>query len=67
MPLKHAKNIFQVSFIIPPEIIPGRMTLIVTLFLVLIDIFDTVTSQTPTAETMTSISTWLIGIFYFQI
>ena len=31
-----------VSFLIPPKIVPGRMALLVTLFLVLINIFNTV-------------------------
>ena len=29
-----------VSFLIPPEVIPGRMAMLITLFLVLINIFN---------------------------
>jgi hypothetical protein len=33
-----------VSFLIKPEVVPGRMALLVTLFLVLINIFNSVRS-----------------------
>ena len=39
-----------ISFVVPPDVIPGRMALLVTLFLVLVNIFNTVTSNTPKAE-----------------
>ena len=39
-----------ISFVVPPDIIPGRMALLVTLFLVLVNIFNTVTTNTPKAE-----------------
>ena len=32
-----------ISFLVPPEIVPGRMTLLVTVFLVLVNIFNTIT------------------------
>ena len=42
------------------------MTLLVTLFLVLINILNNVTSKTPTIETMmTAISAWLIVCILF--
>ena len=49
-----------VSFLIPPEIVPGRMTLLVTIFLVLINIFNNVTSNSPNVEGLTAISSNLI-------
>ena len=36
-----------ISFLIPMDVIPGRMALLVTLFLVLVNIFNTVTTNTP--------------------
>ena len=39
-----------ISFVVPPDVIPGRMALLVTLFLVLVNIFNTVTTNTPKAE-----------------
>ena len=50
-----------VSFLIPPEVVPGRMALLVTLFLVLINIFNNVTSVSPNTEGMTAISSWMLG------
>ena len=36
-----------VSFLVKPEVVPGRMAMLVTLFLVLINIFNSVRSVTP--------------------
>ena len=33
-----------ISFVVPPDVIPGRMALLITLFLVLVNIFNTVTT-----------------------
>ena len=44
------QKMFSFSFVVPPDIIPGRMALLVTLFLVLVNIFNTVTTNTPKAE-----------------
>ena len=35
------------SFLINPEVIPGRMTMLVTLFLVLINIHNTIQTNSP--------------------
>ena len=40
-------NIFFLSFLINPEVIPGRMTMLVTLFLVLINIHNTIQTNSP--------------------
>ena len=40
----------QAGFLIPPELVPGRMTLLVTIFLVLINIFNNVTDKSPNVE-----------------
>ena len=53
------------SFLIPPEIVPGRMTLLVTLFLVLINIFNNITLTSPNTETMTALSAWMIACILF--
>ena len=36
-----------ISFLVNPEVIPGRMTLLVTIFLVLINIFNTIQTNSP--------------------
>ena len=46
-----------VSFLIPPEVVPGRMAMLITLFLVLINIFNIVTTNSPNVEGMTAIGT----------
>ena len=40
----------KAGFLIPPELVPGRMTLLVTIFLVLINIFNNVTDKSPNVE-----------------
>ncbi len=68
---------FQAGFLIPPEIVPGRMTLLVTIFLVLINIFNNVTSNSPNVEGLTAISskigevshmvTWVTTLFILSL
>merc|ERR1719322_1224968 len=54
-----------ISFLIPMEVIPGRMALLVTLFLVLVNIFNTVTTNTPKAEGLTAIEAWMLACILF--
>ena len=54
-----------ISFMVPPDIIPGRMALLVTLFLVLVNIFNTVTTNTPKAEGLTAIEAWMLACILF--
>ena len=54
-----------VSFLIPPEVVPGRMALLVTLFLVLVNIFNTINNISPNVEGMTAISMWMIACIFF--
>merc|ERR1719507_2528208 len=49
-----------ISFIVPPEIVPGRMALLVTLFLVLVNIFNSVTANAPKSEGLTAVETWVV-------
>ncbi len=50
-----------VSFIIPPESIPGRMALLVTLLLVLVNIFIRVGASSPNSDRMNALSAWVIA------
>lgn len=50
-----------ISFIVPPEVVPGRMALLVTLFLVLVNIFNSVTGYAPKAEGLTAVETWVVS------
>ena len=54
-----------VSFLIPPEVVPGRMAMLITLFLVLINIFNIVTSNSPNVEGMTAIAAWMLVCIFF--
>ena len=50
---------------IPPDIVPGRMALLITLFLVLINIHNTIQTNSPKAEGFTAIKTWVIACIIF--
>ena len=52
-----------ISFLVNPEVIPGRMTLLVTIFLVLINIFNTIQTNSPKAEGLTGMYI-LVESFY---
>merc|ERR1719220_955174 len=54
-----------ISFLIPPDVVPGRMTLLITIFLVLVNIFNTITTNIPKAEGLTAIEAWVIGCVLF--
>lgn len=43
----------------------GRMTLLVTIFLVLINIFNTIQTNSPKAEGLTAIEAWVIACIIF--
>ena len=53
------------SFLIPPDIVPGRMALLITVFLVLVNIFNTITTNMPKAERLTAIETYIIVCIFF--
>lgn len=54
-----------ISFLVNPEVIPGRMTLLIIIFLVLINMFNTIQSNSPTAEGITAIESWVIACIIF--
>ena len=43
----------------------GRMALLVTVFLVLINIFNTITTNSPNAEGLTAIEIWMLACILF--
>ena len=53
-----------VSFVIPPEAIPGRMALLITLILVLVNMFGTVIYKRPPTN-YTVLDIWMIGCLIF--
>ena len=57
--------LFQVSFVIPPDVVPGRMGLLITSLLVLVNLFVSITRESPNADSFTTISTWMIVCIFF--
>ena len=45
---------------VPPESVPGRMDVLVTVFLVLVNIFNSLTSNIPKADGLTAIEMFMI-------
>ncbi len=50
---------------IPPQAISGRLSLLVTLFLVLVNILNTITNNSPNVEGFSSILAWVIICILF--
>ena len=50
---------------IPQETVPGRMGLLITLFLVLVNLFISITINSPNTKALTSISTWVLVCIIF--
>ena len=50
-----------VSFLIKPEVVPGRMGLIITIFLVLINIFNGIKSHSPVSPSLNAVDIYLVG------
>ena len=54
-----------VGFLIPPEVVPGRMAMLITLFLVLTNIFNIITTNSLNVEGMTAITAWMLVCIFF--
>ena len=54
-----------ISFTIPPDIVPGRMGLLVTLLLVLVNLFGTVIQTKPPTKTPTYLDVWMLACIVF--
>ena len=59
--------VLQISFVIPPDAVPGRMSLLITLLLCLINIFMNVISISPPSDSLNPIGIWLITCISFVI
>ena len=53
-----------VSFLIKPDIVPGRMGLLITIFLVLINIFNGVKSYSPVSSSLNAVDIYLVGCIF---
>lgn len=54
-----------VSFLVKPEVVPGRMAMLVTLFLVLINIFNSVREQAPISSSLNAVDLYLVVCISF--
>ena len=54
-----------ISFLVNPEVIPGRMTLLVIILFVLINIFHTIQTNSPKADGTNAIGGWMITCIIF--
>ena len=50
-----------VSFLIKPDIVPGRMALLIMLFLVLINIFNVVKANAPVSAGLNAVDIYLVA------
>uniref|UniRef100_A0A1B6E4Y7 Neurotransmitter-gated ion-channel ligand-binding domain-containing protein n=1 Tax=Clastoptera arizonana TaxID=38151 RepID=A0A1B6E4Y7_9HEMI len=53
------------SFVVIPEVVPGRMVLLVTTLLSLVTMFDTVRNNSPSSLELKCIEVWLISCTMF--
>jgi len=54
-----------VSFLVKPEVVPGRMAMLVTLFLVLINIFNSVRENAPISSRLNAVDLYLVVCIFF--
>ncbi len=50
-----------IGFFIPPELVPGRMALLVTILLMLMNFSADLSSQAPAIKMLTALDVWMIG------
>ena len=62
---KYIHILFQIGFVIPVEMIPGRMSLLVILFLNLLTIHMNIISNSPDSVSTTNIMDWMIACIFF--
>ena len=58
-------SVSWISFMIPPEEVPGRITLLITLLLVLVNILGTIIRTQPPSNSSTFLVIWVIACILF--
>jgi len=53
------------SFIIPPQVVAGRMGLLITILLCLVNIFNVVNNNSPSVKGVTALSVWVLTCIMF--
>ena len=56
-----------ISFLIPPSVIPGRLALLITLFLVLTNLLISASRQVPNSEKVTVLVNWILSCLVFVL
>ena len=54
-----------ISFIIPPEMMPGRMALLITILLMIINTSGSAHENTPSSDTFSLIDLWMLICIIF--
>ena len=57
--------LFQIGFVIPQEMVPGRMALLMIIFLNLLTIYMSMISKSPKSIGTTNIMNWMIVCIFF--
>ena len=57
--------IFQIGFVIPQKLVPGRMALLMIIFLNLLTIYMSMISKSPKSLGTTRIMNWMIVCIFF--
>merc|ERR1719510_1340151 len=65
MPCATIVIISQISFLIPPEQVPGRISLLVTTFLILVNIFIGQQADSPSSNELSALSIYLLTCLMF--
>ena len=55
------KNHFQISFVVHPEMVPGRLGLIITLILCMTNTLNSVAKSAPKSGSVSKIVTWMLA------
>merc|ERR1712038_1162244 len=57
--------ISQISFLIPPDQVPGRIALLVTTFLILVNIFIGQQAESPSSNQLSALAIYLLTCLFF--
>ena len=55
----------QASFLVPASIVPGRMALLVTLFLMMVNLSTSATAHSPKSDQVNGLQVWLLTCIMF--
>jgi len=56
-----------IGFLIPAELVLGRLAILITPLLLLINIFNIIISSSPNAEGITAVAAWMLACLFFVL